>query len=97
VAQVFKGIAQVAVSGVAIALYLLYSRSHGWAGWILFAGYMLLFCCMIAGTVGSFLAGEYLFFLPLLAVTVLWAFVLRGALRSRRRASAAPRAYEDQE
>lgn len=68
-----------------IVLYRLYARDHGWAGWILIALYVLLLFGLVVATLGSLLAGEYWFFLPLLGVTGLWAFVVWKALAGFRK------------
>ncbi|MFG2021982.1 hypothetical protein [Actinomadura geliboluensis] len=47
--------------------------------------YVLLLFGLVVATLGSLLAGEYWFFLPLLGVTGLWAFVVWKALAGFRK------------
>ncbi len=82
---VLQWIIQAVGTIAGIVLYRLYVRDHGWAGWILIALYVLLLFGLVVATLGSLLAGEYWFFLPLLGVTGLWAFVVWKALAGFRK------------
>lgn len=82
---VLQWIVQPVAAIVVVALYQLYFRDHGWAGWNLIALYVLGLFCLVAGTIGSLLAGEYLFFFPLLGATALWAFVVWKVLGGLRK------------
>lgn len=82
---VLQWIVQPLVMIVVLALYRLYYRDHGWAGWIMIAVYVLVLFGFVVGSLGSLLAGEYLFFYPLLVATVLWAFVVWKVLGGLRK------------
>jgi hypothetical protein len=67
---------QLAVWAAALTLMQLTWRGHSWAAWLMVTMHIAGCLVLLAGTLGAFLAEEYLFAWSFLGVAALWGLLI---------------------